>query len=132
MTTIKSVLCTTVIFLILDTLWLGFIAKHLYISYLGDVLRMNNGAIHARWGAAIVVYIALIVGITVFVIPKALGNPWYALLFGALFGFITYAIYDGTNLAVLENWSVTISIIDIAWGMVICGVTSALSVWICR
>ncbi|MDF1654973.1 MAG: DUF2177 family protein [Coxiellaceae bacterium] len=130
MNLIKSFVCTVVIFLIMDALWLGVIAKKIYIHYLGSVLRMHNGAIDARWPAAVLVYLALVVGIMVFVIPKAAGHPLWALLYGALFGFITYAIYDGTNLAVLANWSIPITIIDILWGMVICGVTSALVVWI--
>jgi uncharacterized membrane protein len=39
-----------------------------------------------------------------------------AMLYGALYGFITYATYDLTNLATLEKWPVKVTIIDIIWG----------------
>jgi len=38
------------------------------------------------------------------------------LLTGAVFGFITYATYDLTNLATLEGWSIKITIVDLIWG----------------
>lgn len=41
-------------------------------------------------------------------------------MFGALFGFFTYATYDLTNLATLRDWPVLVAVVDIAWGMVLC------------
>jgi uncharacterized membrane protein len=38
------------------------------------------------------------------------------MLYGAMFGFITYATYDLTNLATLKNWPIQITIIDLMWG----------------
>jgi len=35
---------------------------------------------------------------------------------GALFGFFAYATYDLTNLATLEGWPVTVSVVDVVWG----------------
>jgi len=37
-------------------------------------------------------------------------------LLGAVFGFITYATYDLTNLATLDGWSIKMTIIDLIWG----------------
>ena len=118
----------TLTFLILDGIWLGIIAKKMYVDAFGQIMRLSDGAIQPYWPAAIVVYFALILGILVFVIPKAQGSAMSALLWGALFGFITYATYDFTNLAVLAQWSVKISIIDTIWGMVLCGLTSFITV----
>jgi len=39
-------------------------------------------------------------------------------LFGALFGLITYATYDLTNLATLKNWSLAVTVVDLIWGTV--------------
>ena len=131
MALLKSLLITAIIFIVLDMLWLGIVAKKIYIHYLGGALRLNNTNIDVNWGAAFLVYIALIAGILLFVIPKAAGSPILALLYGAIFGFVTYVTYDCTNLAVLRNWSIIITVIDVLWGMIICSVTSAISVWIC-
>jgi len=125
-----TIIVATITFLLLDALWLGIIAKQMYITAFGDIMRLSNGSIQAYWPAAIVVYIALLTGIIVFVIPKANGNTSMALLWGALFGFITYATYDFTNLAVLSQWSLKISIIDTLWGIVLCSLTSFISVFV--
>ena len=47
------------------------------------------------------------------------GNFGLALLRAAVFGAICYATYDLTNLAVLKDWPLSISIIDIVWGAVL-------------
>jgi uncharacterized membrane protein len=37
-------------------------------------------------------------------------------MLGAIFGMITYATYDLTNLATLKEWPLSVTIIDIIWG----------------
>jgi uncharacterized membrane protein len=49
------------------------------------------------------------------------------LLRAALFGLITYATYDLTNLATVKNWPVLITVIDLAWGTVLSVVVSFIS-----
>jgi uncharacterized membrane protein len=49
-----------------------------------------------------------------------------ALLYGALFGFFAYVTYDLTNLATLRGWSVTVAVLDIAWGMTVTAAASAM------
>ena len=126
----KTVCCVVVIFLMLDCLWLGFIAKDFYIRYMGDLLNVSNGSIQARWSGAVLVYFALVPGIMVFVIPMADGQVLKAFLYGALYGFVTYSTYDATNLAVIKDWSVVVTVVDIIWGMIICSLSSGLTVWI--
>lgn len=103
--------------------------KKIYMTQIVDFLRIENNAISPNFFAAAIVYIALIAGILIFVIPKAQGNPLLALMWGALFGFVTYATYDFTNLAVVKNWPIGIAVIDVLWGCVICGVTSFVTTW---
>ena len=42
----------------------------------------------------------------------------------ALFGLITYATYDLTNLATVKDWPMIITIIDLVWGMMLTTVVS--------
>lgn len=127
---IKSIVTVALSLLILDAIWLGIIGKPLYIHYLNSVARFSNGSFQPLWLPAIIVYIALVAGITLFVLPKADGSIIYGLVYGGLFGLITYAVYDFTNLAVLAQWSLTISIIDVIWGGVLGAISSALGVWV--
>jgi len=118
-----------VTFLVLDGLWLGLIGTRFYLEGFGHMMNVQNGKIQPYWPAAIVVYVALIAGILCFVVPKAQGQVSQALLWGAMYGFVTYATYDFTNLSVLHHWPLKISIIDTCWGMVLCALTSAMTVW---
>ncbi len=102
-----------VIFFIIDILWLGLFAKNMYQSQIGFILAKKP-----NWYAAIVFYILYIVFLMIFAILPALQTSSLndAMLYGALYGFITYATYDLTNLATLEKWPVKVTIIDIIWG----------------
>ena len=44
---------------------------------------------------------------------------------GALFGFFAYATYDLTNLAVIKNWSLSLTVLDMVWGTVLSGLATA-------
>jgi len=59
--------------------------------------------------------------LVVFVVVPALekGSWVRALLFGALFGLITYATYDLTNLATLKDWPLLVTVVDLIWGTVL-------------
>ena len=102
-----------VIFFIIDILWLGLFAKNMYQSQIGFILAKKP-----NWYAAIVFYILYIVFLMIFAILPALQTSSLndAMLNGALYGFITYATYDLTNLATLEKWPLKVTIIDIIWG----------------
>jgi len=119
--TIISYLLTFVVFLIVDMLWLGIIAKNLYQKYLGGFLsdRVN-------WTAAIIFYLIYVVGISIFAIYPAVNknSAFNAILMGALFGIFTYATYDLTNLATLKGWPLNIVVIDILWGALLSAIVS--------
>jgi len=67
--------------------------------------------------AAGVFYVLFIAGLVYFILTgveeKELGK---VLLTGAIFGFMTYATYDLTNLATLKDWPITVTIVDLIWG----------------
>jgi uncharacterized membrane protein len=113
-----------IIFFAIDLFWLGIVAKNIYQRYLGHLLRPD-----VNWVAAIVFYLLFIGGLVIFVLMPALdqGNIWKAVLLGALFGFITYATYDLTNLATLKDWPIQITIIDLIWGTFLGASTSTIS-----
>jgi uncharacterized membrane protein len=49
----------------------------------------------------------------------------HAVLLGALFGLVTYAAYDLTNLATLDGFPVKVALVDLVWGAVLCATVSA-------
>ncbi len=104
----------------LDFLWLSNTSGPIYRHALGPVMAENP-----NMTAAVCFYLLYIVGILVFAVRPALtsGDWKVAVLFGALFGFFAYATYDLTNLATLKVWSLKVSLIDMAWGTFLTGVT---------
>lgn len=121
---LKIYLVTIPIFFIIDMIWLGLIAKGFYKKYLGFLMRPQ-----VNWTAALIFYFLFIIGIIFFAVLPALqtGSWSKALVYGALFGFFTYATYDLTNLATLKDWPLLVTVIDIIWGSVLCGVVAAAS-----
>ena len=113
---IFSYLLTFLVFLIVDMLWLGVIAKGIYQKYLGGFLSDN-----VNWTAAFIFYFIFVLGISIFAIYPSVNKNSVnnAILMGALFGFFTYATYDLTNLATLKGWPLSIVFIDIIWGSVL-------------
>jgi uncharacterized membrane protein len=104
---------TLLFFAIVDTLWLGVVARDYYREALGSLLapRFN------LW-AAIAFYLVYCLGIVIFAVLPALRGESLAtaLLHGALFGFFCYATYDLTNMATLRDWPIGMSFVDMAWG----------------
>lgn len=103
---------TVPVFFLIDMLWLGVIAKDFYQSQM---------EVTVNWTAAIIFYLMYIVGIIIFAVAPALktGDWMTALVWGALFGFFTYATYDLTNLATLKDWPLKLVFVDIIWGTVL-------------
>ena len=116
-----SYLLTFIVFLMVDLLWLGIIAKNLYQKYLGDFLSDK-----VNWTAAFIFYLIYVAGVLIFAVYPAVnkGSVLNAILLGALFGIITYATYDLTNLATLKGWPLPIVFIDILWGAVLSSIVS--------
>jgi uncharacterized membrane protein len=107
--------------------WLVLVAKNFYREQIGFLMKPD-----INWTAAIIFYLLFIAGLVTFVIsPAVLKHSWvHALLFGALFGLITYATYDLTNLATMKDWPVLITIVDLAWGMVLSASVSLVTYFI--
>jgi uncharacterized membrane protein len=112
------------VFFAIDMLWLGLIAKDFYAKQIGGLMKPN-----INWTAAIIFYLIFIAGLVVFVImPAVVKNSWsHAVLMGALFGFVCYATYDLTNLAVARDWPVFVTIIDLIWGAVLAASVSVIT-----
>ena len=125
---IKVWLSAVPLIALVDFVWFSLIAGKFYDKYMGTFVSRTDGSIDIKLFPAVVVYLALAFGIAFFVLPKVSGteNFWSVFLTGAVFGLITYAIYDLTNYAFLTNWSLTLSLVDMAWGFVIGGIATVI------
>lgn len=121
---LKLYLATFIAFFAIDMLWLGWLARGFYRKYLGFLMAPSP-----NWVAAFIFYMLFILGILVFVVVPGLqeGSLRTTLVRAALYGLITYATYDLTNLATLKNWPVFLTVVDITWGIVLSTVVSLIS-----
>ena len=117
------------VFFVIDMLWLGFVATNFYRNQIGFLMRDE-----LNWVAAIIFYLLFIVGLVLFVIAPAFEKiSWTdALLFGALFGLITYATYDLSNLATIKDWPLLVTIVDLVWGATLAASVSTATYFIAR
>jgi uncharacterized membrane protein len=118
-----SYLAAAVSFVAIDMVWLSLMAERLYRPVLGDILKPRP-----ELAPAAAFYLIYTIGLFGFVVWPAqqAESPLRALLFGALFGFVTYATYDLTNQATLRNWSTLLSVADICWGSVLAAISALI------
>ncbi len=129
---VLTYLVSTAVYLALDVLWLGLLAKDFFNRNLGHLM----GSVNIK--AAALVYILYTVGVMIFVIMPAFekNSLLQAVYKGALFGFFVYMTYDFTNYAVIKGWPEIVVAVDIAWGVFVTAVVAAagylFSSWLFR
>ena len=114
---LKLYLLTIPLFFVVDIIWLSYAARNFYKAQLHHLLSPE-----VNWPAALLFYFVYIIGILFFAVRPGLevGSFIRTCLLGGLFGFFTYITYDLTNLATLRNWPVTVVVVDVAWGTLLC------------
>ena len=124
---IKLFLIALPVFFVIDLVWLVLVAKKFYQEQIGFLMKPD-----INWIAAIIFYLLFIAGLVIFVISPAVEKlSWvHALIFGALFGLITYATYDLTNLSTLKDWPLLVTVVDLIWGTVLASSISLITYFI--
>jgi uncharacterized membrane protein len=113
-------LATAVVLVALDMLWLRVIAVQWYQQGIGHLMAGQVNLL-----AAALFYLLFPAGVVIFAVnPSLTTTGFHAVAMGALFGFFAYATYDLTNLATLKGWPLGLSVIDIAWGSLVSGVSA--------
>ena len=128
--TVKHYLVTLFIFVILDAIWLGLIARPFYQAQIGFLLAEK-----ANWAAAGGFYLLYVAGLVFFVVEPAVragSAPVRAALRGAFFGLLAYATYDLTNLATVDRWPLLLTAVDMTWGAALGALTTLVGVWAAR
>ncbi len=114
------------VFLALDLIWLGVVAKGFYQEQLGYLMRPD-----VRVGAAVLFYLIYVVAVVVLVVAPAVEQQSVAraVATGALFGLAAYAAFDLTSLALVRDFPVKVVVVDLAWGVVLTASVSAAGWW---
>jgi uncharacterized membrane protein len=113
MTYIAAYVVVLLVFGAIDAGWLSTMGPLIYRPTLGDILVPS-----LRIAPAVAFYAIYPIGIVVFAVLPALRtqSPMTGMTQALLFGAIAYATYDLTNYATLRNWTLQITVLDIAYG----------------
>lgn len=105
--------------MILDYIWLGIITKNFIIQEFKNLIVIENGSIKINLLAGIIAWSVITLLVLIFVVFRF---EWYRdiILYSALMWFLSYAMYDLTNLTFITNYSLKFTLVDIAWGTFLC------------
>jgi uncharacterized membrane protein len=119
---VKGALAAGLILGVLDGLWLGIIAREWIFQQLGELRRSDVQIV-----PAVAFYLLYSAGLGFFAVAPALesGDWMKAAMLGGFLGMIAYGTYDLTNWAVIKNWPVAMSLVDIVWGTVLSAASAA-------
>jgi uncharacterized membrane protein len=107
---------TLVVFLVVDGIWLAFVASGLFRDAVGDLLRATP-----YLPAVVAFYVIYPVGLFVLAVRPAIaaGSGMMAATHGSMVGLTAYAAFDLTNLAIIAGWPVWLAVLDMAWGTLV-------------
>ncbi len=103
----------SLIFLVVDVIWLSFATKSFYRPLIGNLLTDKP----VLWAAALF-YILYVIGVATVVIQPCIHDSSIlkTIYIGFIFGLVAYGTYNLTNMAVLKGWSPTVVFVDMFWG----------------
>ena len=116
---------TYTLLLLFDWIWFRF-SGSFFKSEIKDLIRMNaDGSWDVWYTPAALVYLLMTIAIVCLAVYFAPSTA-AACVYGAIFGCVAYGIYDLTNLATLDGWTVKFAVVDILWGTILCGATAGI------
>lgn len=124
---LKLFVVSLVSFLLLDIIWIRFVARGIYKEYLGFLTQE-----HPNLFVGALIYPLIVAGLVYFVIYPMFEShePFKASLTAAFFGLVVYGAYDLTNQATIRKWPLEITVVDMVWGMTLCATVTAIAFYL--
>lgn len=107
-----SYFATLMSLLVLDGIWVGFVAKKFYASQIGFLYRES-----VLWVPIILFYLIYAFAITYFVISPS-NTKTEVIIRGLILGFTAYMTYDLVNYATIANFPLKMVLVDLSWGTI--------------
>ncbi|HVY01386.1 MAG TPA: DUF2177 family protein [Candidatus Nanoarchaeia archaeon] len=124
---IKIFLIALISIIILDAIFLGILMKNFYKTELKSIATFKSGSMQTRLVPIILTYLILALGFTFFVSPMLYASLYKSFLIGALFGLVVYGVYDFTNYAIFQTYTLRVAIVDIVWGVFLNGIVAMIA-----
>lgn len=127
MNTFIAYISTLIPLIILDALWILVISKSFYAEKMGFLFSKNINITPVAFFYPLYAFAILFLA----VIPAVSSGSWVEALWrGALLGLAAYGAYDLTNHATIANWPLSMTLVDIAWGISVTALASMIAYFI--
>lgn len=112
---------------VLDALWILVVARKFYAEQMGFLFSKS-----INYSPIFFFYPIYALGVVLLaVLPAVTSGLWTEALWrGAVLGLVAYGAYDLTNHATITNWPLTMTLVDIAWGVIVTALTSVIAYFI--
>ncbi len=126
---IIATLIASIIFLVIDVIWLSFATKSFYRPLIGNLLADKP----VIWAAALF-YILYVIGMSLIVIQPCIDSEsiFKTVYTGFIFGLVAYGTYNLTNMAVLNGWSPIVTFVDMFWGGFLTALSASSGLYIAK
>ena len=113
-------------------------APYLYTNskmYEKKTIAVSGKTFTKRYYSAVIVYLALALGIVFLALPRMRKNSLKnratdAILYGGVFGLASYATFDFTMHFMFEDWDLGVSIMDSVWGGILCSIVAFVTSYV--
>lgn len=125
-----SYIYTLVSLVLLDSVWLMFVAKSFYLERLNFLFKEK-----ADIFPIILFYIIYAFGIYFLILKPsfALNNSLFDVFIKSLvFGLCAYCTYDLVNQATIKNWPISVTVVDILWGGFATSLSSTIAFYLSK
>ncbi|NNG05737.1 MAG: DUF2177 family protein [Inquilinus sp.] len=121
MTHAKAYAATLILFVAIDALWLGVVARDFYLSQLGAIMSAQPNAVVVG-----LFYLGYAAGIVFFAVAPALAKGLWTMAArnGAILGLMVYGTYELSNFAMLPGWPLPVTLIDLVYGTAATGIAA--------
>jgi uncharacterized membrane protein len=122
----KIFLIALILFFIIDIPYLYFIAGPHYSNLIQTI---QGSPLKIKYLGAFLSYLIMAFAIQYLVIERS-KNIKEVLYYGMLTGFVAYGLYDFTNYATFDKWTLRSSLQDLIWGTLLFTIVSYFTYYI--
>lgn len=133
MNNIVGIIIVLGLFLIIDLPVILYFNKTMYQTQFTRINKQEPNSGIRVWLAGFFTYVLLAIGIYFYIVQPELDNSsniLNLLLKSVGLGLVIYGVYNGTNIATINEWGVKEFFIDTIWGSLLYGIIGVLSVYI--
>ena len=125
---IKTIFVISLLILSFD----GIVLSALSGLWKKTIEKVQHKTFKAKLHYALGSYILMIFGVYYFVYKHINSKSWKydTLIKGFLFGFTLYGVFDFTNLAIFDEYSLHTAMLDMFWGGTLMAITSFISYYL--